>query len=416
MILRSAILLLILGALGYQLDREQRDGRFQQADDVFLDFMLANVRERLVADPSKLSDEVVLVRMREEDKAEYGAWPPPPIDWQMVLKGLVPFDPEVVVIATPLTWGQPPPDFVAEVGQALLPFSSVVLAVEGGVSKDREDPKDGKDTTLAAVRLLKDAMPSLTRIDGDSALLPVVASVTAMPEEVIRRQIELGLTPASPEITKDSAALPFALRIGDAIAPSLTLQALSRFTRTPYAQQRLRLGPGAGGHLGGGIYVPLDDHGRITVKPTVTIPSVNALNFMTGNLADGLSAEDKTKVGKNKIVVIGIDNDKPEPSITRIQTAALIDALSLPRIHAIGQMERWLICGIAALLGCLLPRFRGGKALRTGLILIFGALVVSYLVFQSHLTWFPPTVPAALLAASTLFAMLFGRSPKMTPV
>ena len=49
------------------------------------------------------------------------------------------------------------------------------------------------------------------------------------------------------------------------------------------------------------------------------------------------------------------------------------------------------------------------------LILIFAALVVSFLTFQSHLTWFPPTVPAALLAASTLFAMLFGRRGSVPP-
>jgi CHASE2 domain len=401
MILRSIILLIILAALGYKLDHEQRKGRFQQADDLFLDFLLANVRDRFVVDAGKLSDQVVLVRLREEDRQEYGSWPPPPIDWQMILKGLVPFDPDVVVIATPLAWGQPPPEFVAEAGQALLPFTSVVLGVEAQVAKEdaTADP--------ATVALIKDTFPLISRIEGDSAQLPALSAITAMPDESIRRQMELGLTPASP-----SSDLPFALRCGDVVAPSLTLQALSRYTRTPYAQQRLRVGPGAGAHLGGGIYVPLSDQGLLNANSSASIASVNALNFMTGALADGLTAEDKTRLGKNKIIVIGIDNDAPQPTSARVQATALARTLALPRVHAIGIIARWIICGIAAVLGCFLLRFRGGKALRTGLLLIFAALVVSFLTFQSQLTWFPPTVPAALLAASTLFAMLFGHKPK----
>ena len=401
MILRSIILLLILAALGYKADHEQREGRFQQADDLFLDFLLANVRDRFVIDAGTLSDQVVLVRLREEDRQEYGAWPPPPIDWQMILKGLVPFDPEVVVIATPLTWGQPPPEFVVETGEALLPFTSVVLGVEAQMAKEKSN------ADLQTVTLIKDTFPLISRIDGDPALLPAVSAITAMPDESIRRQMELGLTPASPE-----SELPFAFRCGDIVAPSLTLQALSRYTRTPYAQQRLRIGPGAGAHLGGGIYVPLSDSGELNAKSAAAIASVNALNFMTGALADGLSADDKTRLGKNKIIVIGIDNDTPQPTSARLHATALARTLALPRVHAISSIARWIICGIAAVLGCFLLRFRGGKALRTGLLLIFAALVVSFLTFQSQLIWFPPTVPAAMLAASTLFAMLFGHKPK----
>jgi len=403
---RTLTLLALLAALGYQLDREQREGRFQQADDLFLDFLLANARDRFVPDPDKASDQVVLVRMLEEEKKEYGAWPPPPIDWQIVLKGLVPFKPEVVVIATPLTWGQPTPEFVAEVGDALRPFPSVVLGVEGMIAKDDKDLKDSKDATLF---LFRDAVPHLTRIDGNAALLPALTGITAMPDESIRRQMELGITPATIEPAGETSALPFVVRCGDIVAPSLMLQALSRYTRTPYARQRLRIGPGAGAHLGGGIYIPLTDDGQLRVNSSAAITSVNALNFMSGTLADSLTPDDKATLGNSKIIVIGIDSNTPQPTPARLQAAALGGTLSMPRIHAIGLAVRWIICAIAAALGCLLLRHRGGKALRTGFLLIFSALVVSFLTFQSNLTWFPPTVPAALLAASTFFAMLFGR-------
>ncbi len=405
MILRTVILLVILGALGFQLDREQRDGRFQQADDLFLDFLLANARDRFVVDPAQHTDQVVLVRMREEDKAEYGAWPPPPIDWQMILKGLVPFEPAVIVIATPLTWGQPPPDFVADVGGALLPFTSVVLGVEARVEMGATRMASAVEPDAIA---LDGAFPNITRIEGDPALLPRISRITAQPDEIIRRQMELGFTTPPTTSANEPFAMPLAFRHGGIIAPSLMLQALSHYVRAPYSAQRLRIGPGAGAHLGRGIYLPLSDSGQLVFKAQPDLKAVNALNFMTGDLADGLSAADKENLGRDKIIVVGIDHDTAQPTSARVHAAALAHALSLPRVHAIGLVPRWLICGIAAVGGCLLLRHRGGKAMRAGLILIFAALVISYLTFQSQLVWFPPTVPAAILAASTLFAMVFG--------
>jgi hypothetical protein len=52
------------------------------------------------------------------------------------------------------------------------------------------------------------------------------------------------------------------------------------------------------------------------------------------------------------------------------------------------------------------------KALLRGAAFIFAGLVICFLAFQSALIWCPPTLPAALLAASALFARVAGR--KMT--
>lgn len=402
-IMRTIILLVLLAGIGWKLNVEQRHGRFQQADEAFLDFLLANVRDRFVADSGAAdAGRVVLVRMREEDKAEYGAWPPPPIDWQMVLKGLVPFEPEVVVVTTPLNWGPPSPEFVREAGEALLPFPSVILAAE---------VETGTAFKAESVASLRDMLPSITRLAGDRMLLPPVSSVTAMPEETLRRQMEIGPVALPLTAARDTAMLPFAFRCGDAVVPSLALQALTRCTRMPYALQRLLVGPGAGAQLGDGVYVPLDDRGQFVVKAGDVPASVNALDFLTGELADGLSAGDKARLGKHKVIVLGLDNDAPAPTPARLHAAALSQALSLPRVRLAGEYMRWVVCGVAALLGCFLLRYRGGRALRAGLLLIFGWLVVSFVTFQSSLAWSPPAVPAAMLAAGTVFAMLFGKKP-----
>ena len=121
--IRALILVILLGSLGWWLDREHQAGRFQRVDELFLDFLVANTRDRFsMAKPQALAAApVVLVKMRTADKAEYAGWPPRPLDWQMILKALQPYEPAVVVIPETLFWGHPSPEFVTEAAQALLP-------------------------------------------------------------------------------------------------------------------------------------------------------------------------------------------------------------------------------------------------------------------------------------------------------
>ena len=84
---RPIILILLLAPLAWWLNREQGDGRFQRIDELFLDFLVANSREKLTTpDPAASKDEVLLIRLDPAERAEYSAWPPNPIDWQMILK------------------------------------------------------------------------------------------------------------------------------------------------------------------------------------------------------------------------------------------------------------------------------------------------------------------------------------------
>lgn len=403
--IRLVILLAVLAGLGWYLEREQQAGRFQKSDQVFLDFLLANARDRFTPAVATSSNEVVFVRMREEDRIDYSAWPPQPIDWQMILRNVAAFDPEVVVISTPLAWGEPKPEFIPALAESLIPFPSAVLGVL--VSSDQRNAAGG----AGAAGLSGDSLPGILQLDGDVNLLPAVGGVTAAPDGGVRSQMELGLVsmPATPQHGKTTVSIPLAMRHGEAVVPSLVLQALTRYSRTPYAHQRLRLGRGAGAHLGKGIFVPLSPAGDVTVATTVPVSSVNALDLMTGSFAQALSAADKDRLGRNKIVVIGIDNDKLEPTLDRLQAQALAQMLSLPRIRMTGQTNRWIVSAGAALAGLSLLRTRRSRALRAGLLLIFAGLIISFVLFQSSLTWCPPTVPAALIAASTLFATIFGR-------
>jgi hypothetical protein len=405
MILRAVILLALLAALSFYLDREQRAGRFQKADESYLDVLLANARDRFDPKKSGASDDVVFVSLREEDRAEYSAWPPAPLDWQMILKSLAVHEPDVLVIPTPLVWSDPAPEFLPQLAEALLPFPSVVLGAEcmtdAAASSKSVTPPEA-------------SFPGLARLDGDVALLPALTRFISLPDPVVCRQMEIGIVGSDTSASSETAALPLAARVGEKIAPSLVLQSLSRHSRTPYARQRLRLGAGAGAYLGQGLYVPLTQHGSLSVEKNRSIPVINALDLMTGDLAKALSPEDETRLGKGKIIVVGIDKDAG-PSLAKTQALALSQSLAMPRVRELQGCQPYLIWGGAAVLGVLLLRFRASRALRWGVAFIFLAFAASFLLFQSSLTWCPPAIPAALIAVSALFAMLFGaRTPALS--
>jgi hypothetical protein len=398
MIHRAVALLALLAGLAFYLDREQRAGRFQRADEVYLDFLLGNARERFDPARQAITDQVVFVRLREEEREEYSAWPPLPADWRMIVTSLAAYEPDVLVIPTPLRWGEPLPEFLGQLHEALLPFPSVVLGAEAA---------SAGEAAPESVALLREILPRINRMDGDPGQLRAAGDAQAVPIAEVRRQMEIGLVIADVA----AAGVPLAVRMGGEVMPSLVLQALSRHSRAPYLQQRLRLGAGAGAHIGGGLYVPLSPGGELQIAAATAVPSVNALDLMTGSLADALSAGDKAKLGRGKIIVIGLDRDGA-PSLASTQARALAQALSFPRLRVLERREQWLVCGAAAFLALSLLWCRRSRAVRAGLVLIFLAFVVTFLLFQASLIWCPPALPAAIIAAGAVFSRLFGREAR----
>lgn len=398
--IRALLLVVLLASLGWWLDREQHAGRFQRVDEVFLDFLVANARDRFAVDANAAaSAPVVLVKMRAADKAEYAGWPPRPLDWQMVLKGLQTYDPAVVVIPETLFWGRPAPEFVNEAAQALIPLPSTVLGVEAQLASSRDAPAflGGLDATL----------PKFEKVLGDMTPVPPLGALISAPDDLLRRQAELGIS--LPQNASTPGKVAYALQEGDHLLPTVLAQAVARFTKTPYATQRLLLGPGAGAFLANGSFVPLSPGAAFTVNMQLPVPEVDALNLMTSELAEALSAKDKASLSGGKMIVIGTDDDSPG-GLARLHAQALAQVLSMPRLQLLPEWAQWIAWGAASLVGVWLVFFvPRSKAVLRGLLCVFAALVVCFLAFQSRLIWAPPTIPAALIVASTLFARLAGR-------
>jgi hypothetical protein len=388
---RSLLLLTLLSGLAWWLHGEQQRGRFREVDDQFLDFLLANTRDDLKPDPAKL-DGVVFLRMREEDKAEYAAWPPQPIDYQMMIKGLAPYEPATLIIAEPLQWPQPKPEFIEQLAQTLLPMPSVVLAA-GATTGGKAD---ATSTALSGEHL-----PDVTA-HGPTQVLPALSTINAPPEPALARQSDVGC------VLPGKQSMAFLL--GTRAVPSLEWMAIANATHTPLRLQRLNLGAGAGLHVGDELFVPLQPDGSLPPS-TVTVPAINALDLMTAALTDADVELAKT-LGKGKVMVLGIDNDRATPTTARLCAQAVAAALAMPRVQVLSRVQQIIAWGVAALLGLSLLLLPKTKGMSRALLYLFLALTASYLAFQSFKIWCPPAIPAALIAASGLFARAFGRTPR----
>lgn len=405
--IRVLILLPLLASLGWWLNREHQAGRFQRVDELFLDFLVANARDRFEkpeVQPAG-SASVVFVKMRAADKAEYSGWPPRPLDWQMVLKGLQPFDPALVVIPETLMWGRPSPEFVQEAATALRPFTSTVLGVEAQLAPNADAP--------AFLGGLQDVLPRFEKVNGERTTVPSLGALIAAPDDLLRRQAEIGIaiTRAEP----DQTLLPYAVQESGNLRPSLLAQAMTLASGTPYATHRLLLGVGAGAYLANGAFVPLTAGGEFKLDPQTTVPEVDALNLMTVEMAEALSPQDKQNLGGGKIIVIGTDQE-PAGGLARVHAQALAQIQAMPRLKLLPPMAQWAVWSAAALAACAFVFWTPkSKALVRGLLLIFASLVVCFVAFQSSLIWCPPTLPVSLLAAATLFARIAGRSERTKP-
>ena len=381
---RLFFLIALLTSLAWWLHGEHQSGRFREVDERFLDVLLASTREEFKPDPAK-AGEVVFISLNETDRAEYEAWPPLPIDYQMILKALAPAEPRVLVFAEPLHWAEPKPPFVAQLPESWLKVPGVILSAQGVT----------EGTAGAAAAFAQEHLPVIGRVQGASGLLPALVDLSVRPDPALLRQADVGvIPPGRPAI---------AATLGSSTVPSVELQALVHATRTPFSRVRLNTGPGAGLHLGDEIFVPLTHEVALPSVETA-VPEINALDLITASVT-GEDTELLKTLGREKVLVLGRGN-----AATRQRVQSLAAALSLPRLRVLSVQEQVIAWGVAGLLALSLLTLPKQKALVRALFYLFLAITASYLAFQNGRLWCPPTIPAALLVAGGLFARLFGRA------
>lgn len=385
MIWRLLVTLGLLSGLAFYLHGLQQRGRFSAVDEGFLDFLLSNSRSSFTP-AADAGVEVVHVQMRVEEKGEYAAWPPAPVDYQMLLKALRGAQPSVVLFTEEMAWPGADAEAVAQLAEGLLEFPCVFSAPVGGEAVRF----DGKDGVLA-----------LFQSQRGGACLQLKQQPVA-PHEGIRRLGDVGvILPAAAGGAEAAVPMAYGLAQGAILRASSTLLALLRATQSGLTETRLSFGPGAKALLPAGLCLPLEPDG--VLRPLPAVPGVNALDLMTlDSVTDEEAKVLQTKLGTGRAVVIGS---------SAAEARALQHALAIPRFQPLGYYAQLVVCGVVALVGCSLLWLPRGRAPLRALLYLFLAVVASLLSFQLFQWWSSPTVPGALLLAAGGLARLLGRRP-----
>jgi CHASE2 domain-containing sensor protein len=412
--LRLLTAIIVLGAIGSGLYHVQQSGQLLEIDHHFEDFLIANSRSHFDLSKVTPADSVLTIAIHQDEAAEYESWPPSPLEWRMILDEVQKWQPELLVITEPLQWTESQPEFLGALERSLQQFPSVVLGVEAllvspAVSTD--------PPTVPFWGELRDQIPHYPSVKNTTAThrLPRLQSLLQAPERSLRPNAELGIiaNAAAAEEGHPIAFTSFSADDSIHFHPTLLSQALTRVTRSPYSGQRLRLGTGAGLHLARGHFFPLNPDGTFDLPQDLSaIPQINALDLLTGTHAGTLSRQQLDAIASVKHVFIGIKKSTTDSSLEQ-QALTLAHFLSLPQPQRLQFQSQWIIWAGSAILSVFLVS--RGKSLTLAILLIFTALTLSYLMFESTFVWCPPTLPAALLLSGGLLSCLFPRQQRTPP-
>lgn len=393
--IRCSLLILILAGILAWYHFEQSRGTLHQAEQSFLDFLVAAGRDSFSRNITTDGKDVLVVEFRKEDQAEYSTWPPAPLDYIVALKRLAPLDPEVVMFATPMNWNADQAQFLTQLRQRWLNVPSVILPYDLRASAHGESQEE--------LDFFLHDIPVLPGWEGNQAPALHFAGVENLPNKVLWPAAQLGFLKTGAPASSNEA--PLVATDGKRLAPSLAAQAITAFRKAPYAELRLRFGNGARLSLGDHYIVPLDKTGAVSLKPQVSLTTINALDLMTPDLGTERDQplKDALASHKHKCVVFTLSS-VPESTL---QAKALALALAMPEVRQASPAVTWSLAVIACLLGCWQLRYHRFGAVLFGAATSLAGLVSSLIVFSSALIWWPPILPATVLIVSTVFCFLW---------
>lgn len=418
--------------VGLRLSPEYRV-HVHEYEEGFLDFLVANAQDSFAKAVPETSSEVVLIDFRKEDKAEFGAWPPAPLDYIMLLKKLSPAEPSVLAFTEPLRWEGGDAEFIQQLRSALLPVPSLILGFDVSTEAIEMSPEQKE--------FLERGMPSFNKegTSNPAAATAVFKSVTRLPDKSLRIGTEeMGIarvsapapapaaegegakdkdskeaasanvsTPASASASTES--FPFVGYDGTHLVPSVAAQAVSRFRRMASSELSLRFGQGARLSLSDAHIVPLEEGGTMKLLKKPSVPTLDALGLFDPLADEPTLAATAQTLGKGKVLVIGTG------AVAASQAQAIAQALAVPQLHRAPKWGDWAFAGAVALFS--LWQFRRGriKALLAGGLLAALAAIVCMLTFQSSLWWWSPASATVVLATTTLFCFLWPHRRKVEP-
>lgn len=389
------LFILLAGALS-AFNLAEKKGRLQETKQWFLDFLVANSRDKMEVRVTEDVKDVVLVQFNEKDRDEYSAWPPAPLDYIIAMKRLHAHEPEVLAIVEPLRWDNADTQFVTQLRQTMVSFPYVVLGFD--ISSE------GAGMSVENGDFASNEMPALKCNDDGSKNVLVFTRITSVPDKGLRIAVQSGFTQmAHPTIVGNASRVPFVAFDGRHLVPSLAAQVVTLFQHVPYASQRIAFGAGARLSLGDEHMVPLDSTGALILDDKLKVPTVNALDLMSPDIGDADSNRIRNTLGHKKIIVISMSNRGD------IQARAIAQALGVPPLQRKPVMWDWGAAALACLIGFWQLQYRRIGAVAIGLLFVLASLIASLLVFQSSLAWWSPLASMVATCISTLFCLFWSK-------
>lgn len=415
---RILSLIVISAVLVFFLHREQRRGILDEADRIFLDWLVANGGE-MIKEP-----EITFLRLDDEEQRVFESWPLSRLDYAVILKNLERFNPDVIMVAPTLAWQVDDDITTAALRTQLLRVPQVLL----GCVLENNSMNEDRGAMAAG---LPEMLRPVVNIEGDPSGIPAFTGVLALPEKSFLPGNTIGFThiDLGPAAAASTLKVPLLARRDSVVTPSFILAAL--LIQNNRSEDDLVVKLGASIEISGtGVFIPIDEAGYLNVFAAVRerIPRLNASALFLARNPDveGIDLRDENEshldtLEKN-IVLIGEDHfgarQIPIGKNHRISRAELL-ALAIATIQSnryISRLDSRIEYGVWAglvVLGMILLRFPRGRILGFSLLLLVFYLIGCLTLFQLRLIWLSPVIPVALILASCLWGLIL---PRYRPV
>lgn len=375
-------------------------GSFFRVEQDYLASLFSNVRDKIVVETDKVSDEVIFVEFSEADKDEFSQWPPAPLDYIVVLKRLLAAEPAMVIFPDTLHWDDQV-EFLEAFKEGLLPFSRALL----GFSLEEKGESLSEEGLIFA---LSD-IPKTLGLFRDTTYLPKVKQVKEAPQTRLRSTLDLGFSEIVDSSGGDGPWIAANFK-DEFVVPSLVHQAVTLYRRVPYVQQGINLGRNATWNLNHTYLLPLSPEGEILLSGLVQVPKLSALEMMIPDLGDDDAQVQNQSIGKNKIIVLGQSSLKEEngSGLAYDHARWIASALSIAPIQSAPFFLSFIVGLVSFILALRQVKLRRVGALFYGALLLGLWYAIAVMVFQTSQFWWSP-MGWILLAASTIYCVLWKR-------
>jgi hypothetical protein len=416
------------------LHREEQRGTFSAVDAKHLHWLRANRKTPVL----KENPTVVFLRLDDADKPEaereFESWPLSSGDWAGVIDELSGYEPAVLGVDLPLGWGKDPdPLLAAACGK--IP-GMVAGALAQPPSAAAAPSADSGDIPPATAPLPPQAPANFWFWKSAGGHAPAFGGIMHAKElagfpGAALLGVDLSDDPAA-RISVDGTECRVPLIFehpSQGWSPGLLLRCLLQDMKIPASQ--VKIAPGSGIDLPGGVRIPIDDRGIYTFhlhpanlhKP----PAISLDNFKLPKkqLERFLQKNDERRDVLDKLrgglLLAGADDRASQrhvlpdgASVSHAKLSALIlAALQTGRNirPAPGHIQLALLGTVAAF--CLFQgRQKRAGAIKSGFIALLLAGMASLLTFQSWEMWLPLPPAALAIAVSTLLCLALPRGGK----